>query len=608
MIGHVARPVPSPLWRSIAALRAIVQLMPRFVGKRAGTWLSIGFVASWILSAAEYGTTIFLQKFLKILGLLGGDAVLPGPFGDWNPSHAHLAALLLLIGTARSIGQFFVCQSGVMTSETINGRLRLVVLHRMLIGRPQEYMGSATTNLHIGENFPKAAKFCESVVYLLSNAVLGGGIAIMMMLYAWREALFGLIGLGLVGVLVLRCNRSLAATARRIPLAQQELLVGIDRIARNWLLVRILRTGRREYDRLVGSTLLYTASSYRAGAYTFFGSVLPPFLGVILLVGILALHFSVWNGDGLAFLSFLYLFIRFSQYVGNSATYFGQAVSTFPQFRASAEFMFLDQAPVIAAAVEPLATIGMRTAIGTSGHLDQLARSGEGVGVTVEEICADRLKKIEGPAIDIKGVEFTYGKGQRPVFLDLHLTIRSGEQFAVVGRSGVGKSTLLSLILGVLEPSKGSIEIDGVSPLQYFARKHLRLGYVGPEAFLLDGPLMVSLTYGLGFAVTDEECWAALEQASLGEAIRAMPGGLSYRISDNGSGLSAGQKQRLSLARALLARPDLLVLDEASANLDDDSESAIAQSICSLKGRTTVIIVSHRPGIIKYADQVLRLS
>jgi ABC-type multidrug transport system fused ATPase/permease subunit len=129
---------------------------------------------------------------------------------------------------------------------------------------------------------------------------------------------------------------------------------------------------------------------------------------------------------------------------------------------------------------------------------------------------------------------------------------------------------------------------------------------VGPDPFLIKGSIKENLCYGISFDVSEEEIYNALDSVALKDFIALK--GLDYQIAEDQSGLSSGQKQRVCLARAILNKPQLLVLDEATANLDDATEQEIAKVLFNLKNKCTIVIVSHRPGILKWADKIITLQ
>ena len=155
--------------------------------------------------------------------------------------------------------------------------------------------------------------------------------------------------------------------------------------------------------------------------------------------------------------------------------------------------------------------------------------------------------------------------------------------------------------------SNGSVKISGV-PAEEFLNQHSeRIGFVSAEPLLIEGSIKDNIRYGLKFEPTDQEYEQVLQAASMTEFIKELPDGLEHKINESGAGLSAGQKQRLGLARALIRKPVLLILDEISANLDVATEKEIAESILRYKN-TTVIIVSHRPEALKHVDRVIDLT
>jgi ABC-type bacteriocin/lantibiotic exporter with double-glycine peptidase domain len=177
----------------------------------------------------------------------------------------------------------------------------------------------------------------------------------------------------------------------------------------------------------------------------------------------------------------------------------------------------------------------------------------------------------------------------------------------VKGPSGVGKSTLLRTLLGETQPLKGSILCNGSETIDPSSLSH-SIGYVGPEPFLIYGSVKDNLLYGNPDKnVTDQELWNVLNDVGLTEEVIKYPLQLEEVLLDE-TQLSSGQKQRLSMARALLRKPSLLVLDEATANIDSATEDKIIQIIKNLKPKMTTFVISHKSSFDDLADEIIHLA
>lgn len=207
------------------------------------------------------------------------------------------------------------------------------------------------------------------------------------------------------------------------------------------------------------------------------------------------------------------------------------------------------------------------------------------------------------PEVKLERVSFSYDDAS--ILQAVSATLRGPALIALTGASGGGKTTLLRLLLGFLEPASGQLLLAG-QLLAHFPESELRrrLAYVPQDTPLFRGSLRDNLL--LGRTYPDAALWEVLEQVGLAGALR--PRGLSAPLSEGGEGLSGGQRQRLAVARALLSGPDVLVLDEPSANLDASSETVLAQVLQAQARERLVLVVAHRPALINVADRVLMLA
>jgi len=208
--------------------------------------------------------------------------------------------------------------------------------------------------------------------------------------------------------------------------------------------------------------------------------------------------------------------------------------------------------------------------------------------------------------IVFRDVHFDYGGD--PVLRGIDLEVAPGEVVAFVGRTGTGKSTLMDLALRFHDPTRGAIEIDGIDLRSYARRSFLdHVAVVSQEPFLFDVSVAENIRYGRRDA-TDDEIRAAARAASADEFVRALPEGYATTVGEFGLRLSGGQRQRLTIARAILADPAILIFDEATSALDAKTEAAVQEAIESLRGERTIFLVAHRLSTIRRADRIVVLE
>ncbi|MBI3288151.1 MAG: ABC transporter ATP-binding protein [Elusimicrobia bacterium] len=221
----------------------------------------------------------------------------------------------------------------------------------------------------------------------------------------------------------------------------------------------------------------------------------------------------------------------------------------------------------------------------------------------------DGTRRFEGvrESIEFRGLEFGY-PGASSTIQSLSFTIRKGRMTAIVGPSGSGKTTLINLLLRFYESPRGALLVDGVDLGEYSAASlRARIALVGQDPLLLNDTVRRNVAYGLEGA-SEASIAAALRQARLWDAVQGFPKGLETRIGDRGVQLSGGEKQRLSIARAILKDADILILDEATSSLDSETERLIQAAIEDLvKGKTSVV-VAHRLSTIKNADWIVAIE
>lgn len=219
----------------------------------------------------------------------------------------------------------------------------------------------------------------------------------------------------------------------------------------------------------------------------------------------------------------------------------------------------------------------------------------------------ENFEELHGD-IEFKNVSFQYPDGDEVVLDDFNLVVNKGQSVAIVGETGAGKSTLVNLVCRFFEPTKGQILIDGKDAKDRSLKwLHSNIGYVLQTPYLFSGSVRDNLIYGKEDA-TDEEIVKALEQVGANTILAKLENGLDTELGEGGDFLSTGEKQLLSIARALLADPKILILDEATSSVDSVTEYMVQKAIATVTQNRTSFIIAHRLSTVVSADTILVVS
>jgi ATP-binding cassette subfamily C protein len=218
---------------------------------------------------------------------------------------------------------------------------------------------------------------------------------------------------------------------------------------------------------------------------------------------------------------------------------------------------------------------------------------------------ADSAQVNDAVKVELQNVSFDYPDSDSPTLVGVDISIKAGQQVALIGPSGAGKSTLADLMLGLLKPSSGYLMIDGQDPDEVAANNPGRLGYVPQRPGMISGTVAENIALGVPADQVDQASLSnAIASAHLKKVLAQLPEGVHTNLGKRKDELSGGQLQRIGLARALYSKPGLLVMDEATSALDADSENEINKALDEMRGKVTVVLIAHRLNTVQRSDVV----
>ena len=209
------------------------------------------------------------------------------------------------------------------------------------------------------------------------------------------------------------------------------------------------------------------------------------------------------------------------------------------------------------------------------------------------------------PVIEVSNMNFRHDNSSFQNLSNISFNVDSGSSLALVGPSGAGKTSLVDVLLGINHLESGTIKISGVSPKDAYKIWPGAISYVPQDIAIISGSIRQNITLGYETNIfSDEDIYNVLEIAQLSQFVKALPNGLDTQVGEGGSRISGGQRQRLGIARALITHPKLLILDEATSALDSETEADVNDSISSLRGKVTVILIAHRITTILNSEKI----
>lgn len=525
--------------------------------------IGLNILSTLLFSGLELLLAILITLFLQISGLVetAHDGI-----AAWIPFSLNIQTFcLLMLGVA--VMRLFV-EYCMHYSTNIIGHKALYLLRQKLFDRflaSPPLVPSQVNHLN-GTIFNNTKQYFSVWILFTSFSILIALLLLYMFLISWMQALI-CIGLTLiVGLMALFFSKKAKDFAQHLPHENNAITRFIHKIGANLFYIHLSKMQDTENQKLQTKASSIMDIAKKTTSIASFSASMSPFLGMMMIVAIFFTTQFTFKDDMINSVAFLYLFMRYIQFLTSTTHYYAQLHHLAPDHKEAMMFYKTTQSP-------------------TKHHTNATAL------------------QHNGPvSVRFENVHFSYD--ETPMLEAVSFDVKAGSWVGFRGESGVGKSTLFALTLGFEAPIQGRILIEGQDNKTFIKEHQPVIGYVGPEPFLFEGSLRENLTYGIFEPRTDQEIMSALDAVAMTNHVSS----LDEVLKEDLSNMSSGQKQRLCIARMILAKPSLILLDEFSSNLDEATEKSVLDHLKQTCGNITTMIISHKPYALTLADQVYTLS
>jgi ABC-type multidrug transport system fused ATPase/permease subunit len=518
-------------------------------------------IASVILSLLELALAYSIQMMLiafKLIDTAQHDSFLSRFLGPISLST--ICYLLLGIALIRFIFESIIVYTNTALFEETVFLLRSKLIPSMLFST---FFPASKANHYNGTLFMYASLYLSYLLQFSSLFVLCASMILFMALINYKLTLLSLFLISLIGLITKNASARVRAWTNTLPAMNQKINEYIQKISSNFILIQLLQTQRKEKKTLSQQTHSILRHNRRASLINSLNVSSTSFLGIFIIVAIIYFSQRTFDDDLINIIPFLYFFMRLVQFLSPLVLNFASMSQRKQDYIEANNFY-------------------------TSSN------------IVYSDQPSDLPSAQTIPTIEVKDLSFQYPNTDKALFSNMNVELKPGESLGIHGKSGSGKSTLIHILLNLEENFQGSITYDGIPIKDYFNKNKLNIGYVGANSFLFEGTIRDNVLYGNSEVIQDEDILKVFHNLHLSDIV-SHSADLDKQIREDASNYSMGQKQRICIARALLNCPQLLILDEYTSNLDQETEESIVSIIKNLADpKPTIIGVSHRVAAIDF--------